>query len=101
MSMNRRQFARVGDILPAVLRSVGLDKKLKEREILLAWPAAVGPDIAARAQAVSIDKGVLLVNVEHSAWMQELHFMEAEIIRKLRDMVPNVELRKIRFGTHR
>ena len=39
--MNKR-FARIGDILPAVLKSVGLDRKLKEREVLAAWPGVVG-----------------------------------------------------------
>ena len=97
--MKQRRFARVGDILPAVLKSVGLEKKLQEREILSQWLTVVGPDIAARARAVGIENGVLQVHVEHGAWMQELHFMEKEIIGKLRAKAPNVDLRKIRFTT--
>ena len=97
--MDHRRFARVGDILPAVLKSVGLDQKLKEREILTIWPAVVGEEIAARAKAVKINEGVLYVHVDHGAWMQELHFMEKEIIRKLREKVPDARCHKIRFGT--
>jgi predicted nucleic acid-binding Zn ribbon protein len=96
--MSQRRFARVGDILPTVLRSIGLDRRLKEQEILAIWPRVVGEEIAARTQPVKIEGGVLYVRVNHSAWMQELHFMEKEIIEKLKDAAPDVEITRIRFG---
>lgn len=96
--MSHKRFARVGDILPAVLKSIGLDQKLKEREILACWPEVVGEEIAARTQAVKVDKGVLFVHVDHGAWMQELHFMERQIIERLKEKKPDVTIRKIRFG---
>ena len=99
--MSQKRFARIGDILPAVLKSCGLDKKLKEREILSMWPDVVGPDIAARTEAVRVENGVLYIHVEHGAWMQELHFMEREIVRKLRERAPGIDLKRIRFGTSR
>jgi predicted nucleic acid-binding Zn ribbon protein len=97
--MNRNRFSRIGDILPAVLKSVGLDKKLKERELLSLWPTVVGEEIAARTRAVRVDRGVLYVQVSHSAWLQELHFMEKEIFRKLRETAPDIEFHRIRFET--
>ena len=99
--MDDKKFMRIGEILPAILKSIGLDKKLKEREILSLWPAVVGEEVAARAHAERIERGVLYVSVDHGAWMQELHFMEKDILRKLRDRAPNVQLHKIRFGAPR
>ena len=98
--MKPKQFARIGDILPAVLKSAGLEQRLREQEILTIWPAVVGEHIAARTSAVKIEKGVLFVRVEHGAWMQELYFKERELIRKLRDSAPGIECHKIRFSTH-
>ena len=97
--MRQKRFSRIGDILPAVLKSVGLDQKLKEREILSIWPTVVGPEIAARTEAMKIEKGVLYVYVEHPAWLQELHFMEKQICQKLRAKAPDIKLERIRFGT--
>jgi predicted nucleic acid-binding Zn ribbon protein len=97
--MRRKRFAKVGDILPAVLKSAGLEQKLRDQEILTIWPAAVGDEIAARTTAVKIEKGVLYVHVEHSVWLQELHFMEGEILKKLRAQAPHVHCRRIRFVT--
>lgn len=99
--MSQKRFTRVGDILPAILKSTGLDRKLKEREILELWPEAVGPEIASRTEPIGIDKGVLHVYVEHGAWRQELHFMANDIVQKLHVRAPDVELKRIRFTAKR
>lgn len=96
--MGQKKFARIGDILPSVLRSIGLDRRLKEHEILAIWPRVVGAEIAARSQPVRVENGVLYVRVDHSAWMQELHFMEREILAKLKESAPDVVIERIRFG---
>ena len=99
--MSQKRFARVGDVLPTVLKSIGLDQKLKEQEVLEIWARVVGEEVAARTRPVKIEKGVLFVHVDQSAWMQELHFMEKEIIKKIKEQAPDVDLKRIRFGMER
>jgi hypothetical protein len=99
VNMSQNRFARVGDLLPAVLKSLGLDRKLKQQEIISIWPEVVGTEIAARTQAYKVDKGVLFVRVDHSAWILELHFMEKEILKKLKSRAPEIDIKRIRFGT--
>ncbi len=99
--MSQKRFARVGDVLPTVLKSIGLDQKLKEQEVLGIWARVVGEEVAARTRPIKIDRGVLYVHVDQSAWMQELHFMEKEIIKKIKEQAPDVDLKRIRFGLER
>ena len=99
--MRPKRFARIGDILPAVLKSAGLEQKLRDQEVLTLWPSVVGEEIAARTKALKIDNGVLYVHVEHSVWLQELYFMESDILRKLKEKAPRIKCRKIRFGAAR
>ena len=96
--MRPKRFARIGDILPAVLKSAGLEQKLRDQEILTIWPTIVGEQIAARTTAVKINNGVLHVQVDHSVWLQELYFMEKEILRKLKEKAPRIDCHRIRFG---
>jgi predicted nucleic acid-binding Zn ribbon protein len=96
-----KRFARVGDFLPAVLKSFGLEQKFRDQKVLALWPEVVGEQIAARTRAVRIEKGVLFVHVDHGAWMQELHFKEKELVKKLREKAPQSGVRRIRFGTSR
>ena len=96
--MAGRNFSRIGDFLPSVLKSLGLEQRFKEQQLIARWPTVVGPDIAARSSARRIEGGVLYVHVDHGAWMQELHFIEKDLLRKLRSAVPGVPLKQIRFS---
>ncbi len=96
--MTRRSFARVGDVLPSVLRDLGLQKRFKEREAVEKWADVVGAEMAQRSRATRFEKGTLFVQVDHGAWMQELHFMERELVRKLRAECPGVDLVRIKFS---
>lgn len=95
--MAPRSFARIGDVLPAVLRDLGLQKKFSERQVVERWASVVGPELAQRARALRYEAGTLVVRVDHGAWMQELHFIESDLIKKLRAACPTVELTRIRF----
>ncbi len=97
--MNSSAFVKVSDILPAILKKIGLTQRLEEKEILSLWADVVGDEIAARSRAVKYARGVLHVHVSHGAWMQELHFMEKEILRKFAEKAPRAHIQKIRFGT--
>lgn len=89
----------MGDLLPSVLRRLGLERRFNEQSVLALWPTVVGEELAARTKATRIDRGVLFVQVDHGAWLQELHFVEKELIGKLHERAPGVAIKKIRFST--
>ena len=97
--MAERKFTRLGELLPSILGKLGLDQRFKEQQVLNLWPTVVGEELAARTKATKVDRGVLHVHVDHGAWMQELHFIEKDLLRKLRAQSPGVVLKKIRFSS--
>jgi predicted nucleic acid-binding Zn ribbon protein len=97
--MADRKFTKIGDLLPSILGRLGLEQRFKEQKVLALWPAVVGEELAARTAATRLDRGVLHVRVDHGAWMQELHFMEKELLRQLRAQAPGVKLKKIQFSS--
>ncbi len=97
--MAERKFTRLGELLPSILSKLGLDQRFKEQQVLNLWPTVVGEELAARTKATKVDRGVLYVHVDHGAWMQELHFIEKDLLRKLRARSPGVALKKIRFSS--
>ncbi len=96
--MTGRKFSRIGDVLPAVLRSLGLEQRFREQKLLAVWPDVAGEQIAGRTRAERVDNGVLYVYVDHGAWMQELRFIERDLVCRLRERVPGVVLERIRFS---
>src|SRR5215470_15718601 len=95
--MTPRSFARIGEVLPHVLRDLGLQTRFNERRLVESWATVVGPELAQRTRALRCENGTLLVRVDHGAWMQELHFIEKDLVDKMRAACPDVELTRIRF----
>ncbi len=63
-----------------------------------AWAEAVGPQIAAVAQARSVSAdGVLFVDVATHAWMAELQMMERDLLARLNAAEGPPRVRKIRW----
>jgi predicted nucleic acid-binding Zn ribbon protein len=80
-----------GDLLPKIMRGLGLAERLRETEVLDAWAKIVGEFIAAHSAPVSLREGVLYVRVLQPALHYELEqISKTAILRKL----------KQRFGAH-
>jgi predicted nucleic acid-binding Zn ribbon protein len=90
-----------GRVLERVLDGLGLTEELAKRRVLEYWNEAVGGDAAAHSRAVGITReGVLQVEVDHPAWMQELKFLEEEILQRLAELAGGGPVRGLRL-THR
>jgi hypothetical protein len=68
-----------------VLKKLGLTDQARRLRISAAWAEAVGPEIAARTQPQSFNRGVLVVKSSSAAWQNELTFLKAEIIAKINE----------------
>jgi len=68
-------------------------------ELLAAWPAAVGPMVAANAWPARIARdGTLHVNASSSAWAFELGQLEGEILPRLREALGASAPKSLRFA---
>ena len=87
----------VGGVLGRVLDNLGLSREMTGWQAVEAWPRLVGPRVARHARAVAFRHGTLHVEVEGSAWMQELSLLKRELLRNLNrhlgaDVVTEVRL---------
>jgi predicted nucleic acid-binding Zn ribbon protein len=87
----------IAGILSRVLRRYGLEDELKGWQAVEEWAAVVGARIAKHTTAVGFREGVLRVEVEGSAWMQELGFLQRKLIQKINRHLGRDTVREIRF----
>jgi predicted nucleic acid-binding Zn ribbon protein len=73
----------ISGVLPALLRELGLEAGIMGWRAVREWPDAVGPQVARHARAVSFREGTLEVEVDGSAWLQELHVLKRQLVRQL------------------
>lgn len=62
-----------------------------------AWREAVGEKIAAGTRPGNVKRGVLEVFVRNSALHHELGFMKANILRTLNKLIPEQQIKSLRF----
>ena len=67
------------------MKSMGLETRLQERRVVEGWAELTGPDIARFSRALRVQRGILYLKVESSAWSQELHFLKPQIIERVNE----------------
>ena len=88
----------IADLMPAVVKNIGLDKKRADLEILKVWNHLIDPNIVKHAKPVNIAKGTLFVNVDNSAWLDEIvRYRRKEILRQLQTAFGQDAIQKISF----
>lgn len=70
-------------VLPKIWASPAWKKRLLAGEVLSRWEEIVGLAIAKAARPRSFSQGRLIVEVEDSIWMNQLHFEEKKILSLL------------------
>ena len=102
MNEKRRKPVTIAEALEGFLNRRGLAKRVEQSEAVVDWPKAVGAQIAAVTQPLSITPdGTLFVAVTTNSWMTELSLMEPEILRALNTVEGRERVRKIRFQLRR
>jgi predicted nucleic acid-binding Zn ribbon protein len=86
------------EVLPGIMKQLGLKERLQEREVLAAWHALVGEFNATHSCPVSLREGVLYVQVLQPALHYELERVnKPEILRKLKQRFGARTIRELRF----
>ena len=94
-----RKIRSAGDILPRVLGSLGMEKKLNDAEILKSWSHLMDPNVTAHAQPSGLRNGTLFVSVDSNVWLDEIvRYRRKEILDRLqhtfgRDLVKRISFR--------
>jgi len=84
-------------ILDKTLRALEIDVPLKTYSILGAWNEIVGESVAGHSQPRSIRSRVLLIEVSHSTWMQQLQFLKPTLLEKVNNFLGEPLIQDIRF----
>ncbi len=88
----------VDQLVPKVVKSLGLEQRLQESQVFFHWPDIVGKDIARHAQPVSLRHRLLIVAVDHPVWLQELkRYHKNLLLQKVRERIGKTAVRDIIF----
>ena len=73
----------IGQVLEALIKDLGIERKIKGHQAVALWSEIVGAKIARVTEAHRIEDGVLYVRVQNSVWRNELTMRKPELIRMI------------------
>ncbi|MBX7116863.1 MAG: DUF721 domain-containing protein [Myxococcaceae bacterium] len=82
--MSRRQFEPISAVLPDVLVKA-VETGASAATLGPLWASAVGAQIAAKSQPVSLRRGELLVEVSDERWLPELERQRGALLARFRE----------------
>ncbi|MBT5926858.1 MAG: DUF721 domain-containing protein [Verrucomicrobia bacterium] len=89
---------QTSDLVNHALRTLRLDQRTSESQILKAWNHLIDPTLTAHAQPVGIRKGTLFVNVDNSVWLSEIvRYRRQEILERLQSCFGKEMIQRISF----
>ena len=88
---------QIKSVIKDVVAQLSSGKKTPQAQILKAWPGCAGSKAFKHTKIIKFDKGVLLVNVDSSAWLFQMNLKRKALLEKLNSATK--ELKEIRFRT--
>ncbi len=91
------EFEQAGALFDAYFKSIGQLEKFKQQMALTYWAALVGERVASHTQPVRCESGLLVVEVDSSAWMNQLQFMKREMVVQLNQYLKGNYVKDVKF----
>jgi predicted nucleic acid-binding Zn ribbon protein len=83
--------------MPRLLDDLGLAETSAAVQVLGAWDAALGPELAPHCRPEGFRRGQVIALVRDSAWMQRIQLETPRILARLRDGLGEAAPQSIRL----
>ena len=93
--MRRSKTQNISDVIRAFLHESGMDKRLKEQDMIHSWEEIVGTLIARRTQKIEISKGKMTIYLRSSVVKNELMMLREELRLRLNERAGEELIREI------
>lgn len=83
--MRKSNTQKLGEVITEYLRSLKIDRKVKETGIINRWEAIMGRSVSKRTKKIWIRKGVMYVHLDSPILRNELSYMKTRIKERLNE----------------
>lgn len=97
MKKENKQLQGLVNLLPQLSKHRGWEEQLDMHSLFVRWSKLVDKDTALHCKPLKIVKKVLWVEVENSAWLQQLQFQTVHLLAILNDALSISRLEGLRF----
>lgn len=84
--MKRTNEKTLGEAIDLYLKSMKLDRKYKEYEVINKWEEIIGKTVARSTTQIFIDDATLYVTIKSPAIRNEIFMMRSEIVKRMNEI---------------
>jgi len=92
-----KQLQCLDNLMPQFARNRGWEEQLDLHSVFTHWHTLVAEDVAEHSQPLKIVKKVLWIEVENSAWLQQLQFQTVVLLDILNRSLRLSQFKGLRF----
>lgn len=90
--------APLKDVIDRWLKAYGLDAKMKELDVIKAWPEMMGTAVAHRTREITIKNRTLYLKMDSSVMREELTYGKQVIIQRVNEKAGYEIIYDVWFG---
>lgn len=90
-----KEFRKASDVITALFNGFDPANMEKANAFSRSWRDLVGEKIAAHSRVVDVDRGAVIVEVDHPGWSQQLHFRKAAVLSALSRGYPDLGIKTL------
>jgi predicted nucleic acid-binding Zn ribbon protein len=88
--------ANLQNVFQKAFSSLRLQHRFEDGTLLEHWPTLVGPTLSAHCFPRGVKKGVLMVTVDHPAWLHQITLAhKTDILQAVQKAFPNLRVQDI------
>ncbi len=87
----------LGDVINKLLKAYDLEDKMKELDLLQAWPDLMGKAVAHRTKSIEVKNQKLILKIDSSVMREELHIGKQVIIHRVNEFMGKEIIRDVWF----
>ena len=88
----------LGDVIDKLLKAYDLEDKMKELDLMEAWPDLMGKAVAHRTKSIEIKNQKLLLKIDSSVMREQLHIGKQVIILRVNEFMGKEVIRDVWFS---
>lgn len=85
MESKLESFSGVTDLRDAMLQELGIFEMYRLMKLYHDWESVVGPMVSSQAKLVQIKPPIIVVEIGHTVWMQEMTMRKPQLLEALRE----------------
>lgn len=87
-----KKVRTAGEVISRLFESIEQENFEQANQFIKSWKAVVGERIASHSKVIDVNKGVLVVEVDHPGWSQQLLLNKKKILGELSGQFPELSI---------